>query len=229
MKAIIIDPSDDEHTTLIDDSVADPNLVVTFSDNESVGETDKFWPRTDIAHDRKRGSLPTPDWFMHLSSELLDKRRRLEFDHVYASAVYLFDHGTSITIARPLSMDDIKDHPSYWFLKEIEDFRRDNPYPPPKDPLYDEKRFEFAILAAKILDFAKQYGCGSSPSWTLAKDVPDVLQEMIDIIDKAPELDEIHAPSVITWGRITSSTWPTSNRTIPRSTSTICTAPISSL
>jgi hypothetical protein len=51
-------------------------------------------------------------------------------------------------------MYDIKNHPSYWFLKEIENFRNANPFPLIEDPLYDEKRFDFALLAAKILDFA---------------------------------------------------------------------------
>ena len=92
-------------------------------------------------------------------------------------------------------MDDIKDHPTHWFLKQVEDFRRNTLYPSPKDPLYDEKRSQYALLAAKLLHSAKDYGRSDSPSWTLAKDVPDdTLQDLIDIIDKAPE---IHASFVI--------------------------------
>ena len=44
----------------------------------------------------------------------------------------------------------------------------------------------------------KHYGRSASRSRTLAKEVPDAtLQEMIDMIKKGPELDEIYAPSVI--------------------------------
>jgi hypothetical protein len=79
---------------------------------------------------------------------------------------------------------------------EVEDRRLDLLFPAPNDPLYEDNRFHFAFLTAKVLHFAKHYGRSACPSWTLAKEVPDgTLQEMIDIIDKAPE---IHAPLVIT-------------------------------
>jgi len=41
-------------------------------------------------------------------------------------------------------MDDIKDHPSYWFVKQVEDFRRDMPYPHSKHPLYDVPSMRFS-------------------------------------------------------------------------------------
>ena len=77
-----------------------------------------------------------------LSSELHDARGRLSFDYnVPDSAFYLFEHETSITIARPLNMNDIKDHPSYWFLKEIEDFREASPFSTHRGPSLRRKAF----------------------------------------------------------------------------------------
>ena len=53
-------------------------------------------------------------------------------------------------------MDDIKDYPTYWFLKEIEDFRDANPYPSIKDPLYDKKcsSTRFSPLRSSITPMA---------------------------------------------------------------------------
>jgi hypothetical protein len=74
----------------------------------------------------------------------------------------------------------------------------DNPYQLPKQTLFTTKNALIALLAAKTLHFAKHYGRSASRSRTLAKEVPDAtLQEMIDMIKKGPELDEIYAPSVI--------------------------------
>jgi hypothetical protein len=85
-------------------------------------------------------------------------------------------------------MADIKDHPSFWFLKQVLEFRLTTPYPSREDPLYTEKRDEYALLAAKILDYANHRGRTISPSWTLAKDVPDaVILDMIDMIDQRPQ------------------------------------------
>ena len=68
----------------------------------------------------------------------------------------------------------------------------------PKQTLFTTKNALIALLAAKTLHFAKHYGRSARRSRTLAKEVPDAtLQEMIDMIEKGPELDEIYAPSVI--------------------------------
>jgi hypothetical protein len=121
-------PSSDDD---VDDSVANPNLVVTFSDNESVDGS-------DIESYRSQDSLPYPSWFMPLSWELRDASDGDEPDDYKPANIYNFDDQTRplgeriIVMHHPMSMDDIKDHPAYWFLKEIEDFNQ--------NPLNDENR-----------------------------------------------------------------------------------------
>jgi hypothetical protein len=105
---ILIDDSHEDDDLTKTNTVADPNLMVTFSDNESVGGT-------DIVKYRKRDSLPFLDYFASLSMELIDSDIGLQWDHDYDSASYWFDHDIGITIARPVSMEDIKDHPSSGF------------------------------------------------------------------------------------------------------------------
>jgi hypothetical protein len=52
-----------------------------------------------------------------------------------------------------------------------------------------EIHLELGLLASKILHYATNYGCSTSPSWTLHKDVPDtIILDIIDAGDSAPLL-----------------------------------------
>jgi hypothetical protein len=153
---------------------------------------------------RKEGTLPPLGWWTPLEG---DQGDQFNIDHklppemkiyegvklnIIAPAAYLLEFDTKeshgIIIPRDASMTDIKDHPSFWFLKQVLEFRLTNPYPSLGDPLYDEKRDEYALVAAKILDYAIHRGHTISPSWTLAKDVPDdVILDMIAMIDQRPQ------------------------------------------
>jgi hypothetical protein len=184
----------------------DMNLTVTFSDTDSSDEKGMV----PLEHYREEGTLPHLGWWAPL--ERVRQRKMLQvkdpFDdkgyltmeayeavslNIIAPAVYQLEFEDTeethiITIPRDASMTDIKDHPSFWFLKQVLEFRWTNPYPSPRDPLYDEKRGEYALVAAKILDYANHRGHTISPSWTLAKDVPDqVILAMIAMIDKKPQ------------------------------------------
>jgi hypothetical protein len=148
-----------------DTSVANPNLMVTFSDNES-DDGNESVNGGDIESYRKQNSLPYPSWIVPLSWELRNSSDGDESDDYKPATIYNFNDqirpfGTRIiVIHHPMSMDDIKDHPSHWFLKEIEAFNQ--------NPLKDENRSELALLAAKILHYAKTNGLSDRPSWTLA-------------------------------------------------------------
>jgi len=102
-KAVDDSSDDHEHPVLTDNSVADPNLVVTYSDNESVDES-------DIAYYRKRDSLPSPRWFVPLSLERRDVRNGYESHD--DQVLYLFDYQTSITEERYIAIP----RPCQWMI-----------------------------------------------------------------------------------------------------------------
>ena len=183
-----------------DNSVTNPNLIVTFSDTDSSDEKGMV----QLEYYREEGILPTAGWWMPLEGYQgwwinIDLTLPLEMKiykdvklNIIAPALYLLEFDTketqSITIPGDASMTDIKDHPSFWFLTQVLEFRLTNPYPSREDPLHDEKCDEYALLAAKILDYANHRRRTISPSWTLAKDVPDdVILDMIAMIDQRPQ------------------------------------------
>ena len=184
----------------------DTNLTVTFSDTDSSDEKGM----APLEHYLEEGSLPYLGWWAPLERTRQPKMFKVKdfwknapsltmeaYEtaslNIIAPAIYQLEYEDTeethiITIPRDASMTDIKDHPSFWFLKQVLEFRWTNPYPSPRDPLYDEKRGEYALVAAKILDYANHRGHTISPSWTLAKDVPDqVILAMIDMIDNKPQ------------------------------------------
>jgi hypothetical protein len=190
-------------TSATDISSTDPNLIVTFSDTNSSDEKGMV----PLEYYREEGTLPVLGWWTPLE-RARQRKWKDPFDdkwfltmkaykavslNIIAPAVYQLEYEDAeetqiITIPRDASMTDIKDHPSFWFLKQVLDFRLTNGYPSPRDPLCDAKRDEYALVAAKILDYANHRGHTISPSWTLAKDVPDqVILAMIAMIDKKPQ------------------------------------------
>ena len=73
--------------------------------------------------------------------------------NIIAPAIYQLEYEDTeethiITIPRDASMTDLKDHPSFWFLKQVLEFSLTNPYPSLVDPLYDVKPDEYALVAA---------------------------------------------------------------------------------
>jgi hypothetical protein len=145
-----------------DNSDADPNLTVTFSDTDSSDEKGMV----QLEYYREEGTLPplgwwTPlegyqGWQFNINHKPPLKMKIYEDDklNIIAPAVHLLELDTkethNIIIPRDASMTDITDHPSFWFLKQVLEFRLINPYQSRGDPLYDEKRGEYALVAAKV-------------------------------------------------------------------------------
>jgi hypothetical protein len=86
----------------------------------------------------------------------------------------------------------IYDTPAFYFLTQVKDetIRLDaevksSKYLHPSG--IAEIHFNFSLLSAKILDYASNYGCSTSPSWTLAKDVPEgIIKAMLRYGDRSP-------------------------------------------
>ncbi len=99
-----------------------------------------------------------------------------------------------ISIKGPLILATITDHPAYYFLTQVKDdlTRIDDEIKSSKY-LYPEGiaeiHLELGLLSAKILHYAAYYGCSTSPSWTLPKDVPNAITKVIaNAGDSAPLL-----------------------------------------
>ena len=83
----------------------------------------------------------------------------------------------TIHIKGPLILATITDHPAYYFLTQVkdeltrlEDEIKSSKYLYPAG--IAEIHFDLGLLSSKVLDYDGHYGCSTSPSWTLAKDVP---------------------------------------------------------
>ena len=92
------------------------------------------------------------------------------------SAIYDIEDVT-IHIKGPLILATITDHPAYYFLTQVkdeltrlEDEIKSSKYLYPAG--IAEIHFDLGLLSSKVLDYDGHYGCSTSPSWTLAKDVP---------------------------------------------------------
>jgi hypothetical protein len=152
----------------------DPNLHVTFSDDEE---------------DEDNNVLPFPRYFLHLGWET-----KLGFhDHIpLESAIYDIED-VQLHIKGPLILATITDHPAYYFLTQVQDTLirlgdeiKSSKYLHPEGMA--EIHFDLGLLSAKVLHYAGHYGCSTSPSWTLAKDVPN------DIINA---INKVNAPLLI--------------------------------
>jgi hypothetical protein len=153
----------------------DPNLHVTFSDDEE---------------DEDNNVLPFPRYFLHLGWET-----KLGFhDHIpLESAIYDIED-VQLHIKGPLILATITDHPAYYFLTQVKDELirlgdeiKSSKYLHPEG--IAEIHFDLGLLSAKVLHYAGHYGCSTSPSWTLAKDVPnDIINAIITSGVNAPLL-----------------------------------------
>jgi hypothetical protein len=136
-----------------------PDLTVTFSDE---GE------------DEDPIVLPTPEYLLYFGWET-----RYGFhDHTpFESAIYEFGDKT-VRIKAPPDLKTIYDTPAFYFLTQVKDETiRLNAEVKSSKFLHPsgiaEIDFNFSLLSAKILDYASNYGCSTSPNWTLVKDVPE--------------------------------------------------------
>ena len=169
-KATNIDKEDPiVHPKLTENS----DLTVTFSDEEEDADT--------IV-------LPTSEYLLYFGWET-----RYGFhDHIsFEPATYEFKDMT-IRIKVPPDLKTIYDTPAFHFLTQVKDetIRLDaevksSKYIHPSG--IAEINFNFTLLSAKILDYASNYGCSTSPSWTLAKDVPEgIIQVMLRYGHRTP-------------------------------------------
>jgi hypothetical protein len=155
--------------------IDDPNLQVTFSDDEE---------------DEDNNVLPFPRYFLHLGWET-----KLGFhDHIpLESAIYDIED-VHLHIKGPLILATITDHPAYYFLTQVKDELirlgdeiKSIKYLHPEG--IAEIHFDLGLLSAKVLHYAGYYGWSTSPSWTLTKDVPnDIINAMLTSGDNAPLL-----------------------------------------
>jgi len=149
------------------------DLTVTFSDEEE---------------DEDPIVLPPSEYVLYLGWET-----RYGFhDHTpFESAIYEFGDKT-IRIKAPPDLKKIYDTPAFYFLTQVKDETiRLNAEVKSSKFLHPsgiaEINFNFSLLSAKILDYASNYGCSTSPSWTLAKDVPkDIIKAMLSYGHNTP-------------------------------------------
>ncbi len=175
------DPATETKTTNIDkeDPIMQPkitensDLTVTFSDEEEIAN--------NIV-------LPTPEYLLYFGWET---RYGFRIDIPLGTTIYEFGDKT-IRIKAPPDLKTIYDSPAYYFLTQVQEetIRLDaemktSKYLHPSD--ITEINFNFGLLSAKILAYDDNFGCSTSPSWTLAKDVPeDIIKAMLTYGDRSP-------------------------------------------
>jgi hypothetical protein len=116
---------------------------------------------------------------------------RFPYRYPLGTTIYEFQDIT-ILIQEPTVLTTIYDSPTYYFLTQVQEetIRLDaeiktSKYLHPSG--IAEINFNFGLLSAKVLDYASNYGCSTSPSWTLAKDVPEgIIKAMLTYGDRSP-------------------------------------------
>ena len=83
-----------------------------------------------------------------------------------------------LSIKGPIHLAAITGHPSYYFLTQVEeelnrlgDEIKSSRYLSQTGKA--EINFDISLLGTKIVHYASHYGYSTSPSWTLAKDIPE--------------------------------------------------------
>ena len=132
--------------------------------------------------------LPPSEYLLYLGWET-----RYGFHDLtpFESAIYEFGDKT-IQINAPPKLTTIHDTPAFYFLTQVKDETirlnaevKSSKFLQPSG--IAEIDFHFSLLSAKILDYASNYGCSTSPSWTLAKDVPeDIIKAMLSYGHNTP-------------------------------------------
>ena len=164
------DPVTEAKTTNIEMQpkiIENPDLTATFSDEED-DEAGKV-PSTQ-QHD----IWPVPKCLIYIGHET-----NWGFhDYLPLESTVYHIEDVKLSIKGPIHLAAITDHPSYYFLTQVEeelnrlgDEINSSRYLCPTGKA--EINFDIGLLATKILHYACHYGHSTSPSWTLAKDVPE--------------------------------------------------------
>ena len=155
--------------------IENPDLTASFSDEEV----------EVISHNIV---LPHPGYLFYFGWET---DRGFHTDIPLRTTVYEFEDRT-IHIRTPPDLKHIYASAGYYFLTEVkeETTRLDAEMKTSKylhSSGIDEINFSFGLLSAKILAYADNFGYSASPSWTLAKDVPeDIINVMRAKGDRLP-------------------------------------------
>jgi hypothetical protein len=168
------------------------DLVVTFSDEDSRSPTPRLPDEAKTTNietqqsdeeDDEAGKVPSMQ-----QHDILPNLQYLIYigdevnwgGHDYLpleSTVYHIED-VKLSIKGPIHLAAITDHPSYYFLTQVEEElnRLGNEI---KSSRYlsqtgkAEINFDISLLGTKIVHYASHYGYSTSPSWTLAKDIPE--------------------------------------------------------
>jgi len=155
--------------------IENPDLTASFSDEEV----------EVISHNIV---LPHPGYLFYFGWET---NYGFHTDIPLRTTVYEFGDRT-IRIKTPPDLKHIYASAGYYFLTEVkeETTRLDAEMKTSKylhSSGIDEINFSFGLLSAKILAYADNFGYSASPSWTLAKDVPeDIINVMRAKGDRLP-------------------------------------------
>jgi hypothetical protein len=139
-------------------SLYDPNLTVTFSDEE---EDEAIEVPLMGQHD----ILPVPKYLIYLGHEA-----NFGFhDYIPLESTVYDIEDVKISIKGPINLAAITDHPSYYFLTQVkeeldklDDEIKSSKYLCPTG--ITEIHFDLGLLATKILHYASHYGHSTSPS-----------------------------------------------------------------
>jgi len=155
--------------------IENPDLTATFSDEEVEVISNNI-------------VLPHPGYLFYFGWET---NRGFHTDIPLPMTIYEFEDKT-IRIKTPPDLKHIYASAGYYFLTEVkeETIRLDAEMKTSKylhSSGIDEINFSFGLLSAKILAYADNFGYSASPSWTLAKDVPeDIINVMRAKGDRLP-------------------------------------------
>jgi hypothetical protein len=147
--------------------IENPDLVVTFSDEED-DEAGK------VPSMQQHDILPVPKYLIYIGHET-----NWGFhDYLPLESTVYHIEDVKLSIKGPIHLAAITDHPSYYFLTQVEeelnrlgDEIKSSRYLSQTGKA--EINFDISLLGAKIVHYASCYGYSTSPSWTLAKDVPE--------------------------------------------------------
>jgi hypothetical protein len=183
---------DKEDTITQPKIIENPDLAVTFSDEDSRSPTPRLPDEAKTTNietqqsdeeDDEAGKVPSMQ-----QHDILPNLQYLIYighevnwgGHDYLpleSTVYHIED-VKLSIKGPIHLAAITDHPSYYFLTQVEeelnrlgDEIKSSRYLSQTGKA--EINFDISLLGAKIVHYASCYGYSTSPSWTLAKDIPE--------------------------------------------------------
>jgi hypothetical protein len=182
------DPTTEAKTTNIEMQpkiIENPDLIVTFTDEEEDEDPIAPPPSESVLW---KSILPPSEYLLYFGWET---RYGFHDYTPFESAIYKFGDNT-IRIDAPPNLKAIRDTAAFYFLTQVKDETirlnaevKSSKFLQPSG--IAEIDFHFSLLSAKILDYASNYGRSTSPSWTLAKDVPeDIIKAMLSYGHNTP-------------------------------------------